>query len=127
MQTKILEIRDRATFIPAMAIKLESENEGQRYLLRRAGYSTEFSDVILVKLEGCDATYDPYKWGCGARTMQAAHLWIRENYDALSDGEVIDVEFILSETDKPKLSERIEMYESFGSWLFRGESLFAPL
>jgi hypothetical protein len=36
MLTKAIEIRDK--FIAAIAIKLIPDDEGQRYLLRRAGY-----------------------------------------------------------------------------------------
>ena len=38
MKIKAVEIRDKATFIPAIAIKMEPENEGQRYLLARCGF-----------------------------------------------------------------------------------------
>ncbi len=40
--------------------------------------------------------------------MQVAHLYVDEHFDDLKDGDVIDVEYILNETDKPKISERVE-------------------
>ena len=42
--------------------------------------------------------------------MQTAHLYIEKNFDALKDGDVVDVQFILGESDKPKTSERNEAY-----------------
>lgn len=40
MTAKTIEIRDRGTFVPALAIRLEPTNEADRYLLGRAGYSS---------------------------------------------------------------------------------------
>ena len=38
METKVLEVRDRATFIPVLATDMNSVHIPQRYLLRRCGY-----------------------------------------------------------------------------------------
>jgi hypothetical protein len=108
MITKIFEVRDRATFIPVFAMKMQPDNEGQRYLLRRAGYSCHPDDpiVMLGYLGKGSCNYDPYAWR-GSRTMQVAHQYIQKNFNDLSNGDVIDVEFILYETSEPKESERI--------------------
>ena len=103
MIVKTVEIRDAATFIPAVAIQMAPANEGQRYLLRRCGYPRDGRGVVLMKLYDQHATSDAYHWG--NRTMQTAHLWIEEHFDALSDGDVVDVQFILGETPTPKRSE----------------------
>ena len=63
-----------------------------------------------MALDDGRATNDPYEWvarGMGERTMPVAHNWIIEHFDALSDGDVADVQFILGETEKPKVSERV--------------------
>lgn len=119
MQTLLLEIRDKHTFIPVLAVRMGPETheepndhwQEEEYLMRRAGYNLRedpFS-VIVCKLEasGCDrnATYDPFSWG-PARTMQVAHSWIVQNWEGLRSGDVIDVEFILGETTTRKQSER---------------------
>ena len=96
---KLFEIRDRATFIPAMAIQVSGEDG---YLMRRAGFQSPM--VYLVALATERACYDPYNWG--NRTMANAHNYIAENWDQLGDGDVIDVEFILGETTAPKRSEQ---------------------
>jgi hypothetical protein len=108
MIIKAIEIRDAMTFIPAIAIKLAPANEGQRYLLRRAGYQFERSSVILQRLTDNEAQSDPHSWSGGARTMPAAHEWLLEHFDSVNDGDVIDVEHILGLTPAPKASERFE-------------------
>ena len=50
--------------------------------------------------------YDCYDWAKDMRTKGTAHNFIAEHWHELSDGDVIDVQFILGETDKPKASER---------------------
>lgn len=119
MNIKALEIRDAATFIPVVAIQMTpdylfryDETNPERYLLRRAGFGFDDPSVIVCKMEasGVDrnATYDPYSWGGGSRTMTVAHDYIQKNFDKLNSGDVIDVEFILGETTEPKQSERVE-------------------
>ncbi len=104
MITKALEIRDEGTCIPAIAIKMEAANEGQRYLLARCGYPISGCGVVLMQLHDQKATSDLYEWG--GRTMPTAHHYIEEHFDELHDGDVVDVEFILGETNAPKTSER---------------------
>jgi hypothetical protein len=106
MKSKALEIRDEGTFIPALAIDMQPENEGQRYLLRRCGYACDGEpNIILTRLSGDgEATNDPYEWG--GRTWPVAHNWIIEHWHELADGDVVDVSFILGESERPKVSER---------------------
>jgi len=107
MIVKVLELRDAGTFIPVICIKPVPENEGQRYLLRRDGYSCNPMDrlVIMINAQCRGAAYDPYDWR-DARTKRTAHIYIQEKWEDLRDGDVIDVQFLLGETDKPKVSER---------------------
>ncbi len=116
MEVKLIEIRDRATFIPAMAVRLYvndpyGEDSQEYWLLKRAGYdntqlyvtSDEFY-VVLWRLGGGPAEYDAYAWG--NRTMATAHAFIIEHWRTIQSGQVIDVEFILGETKMAKTSER---------------------
>ena len=100
MTIKLFEIRDRATFIPAMAIQV-SKADG--WLMWRAGFG-EHPCVYLIMLATQKAAYDPYDWG--NRTMCAAHNYIVEHFDELKTDDVIDVEFILGEKPTKKISER---------------------
>jgi hypothetical protein len=106
MLVKALEVRDRATFIPVVAVQMTPSNMEQKYLLRRAGYSGDITCVLLTRLDGGEAHYDPYNWADGSRTMRAAHLYVTQNFNKLEDGDVIDVEYILGETTITKTSER---------------------
>ena len=112
MQVKCFEIRDRATFIPVICIKPVPENDAQRYLLRRDGYSCEAHDPIIIMIDAqCrGASYDP--WGWRSNTHQNAHEWITGNWAALKDGDVIDCECIRGEKSEPSISERYEWGET---------------
>lgn len=114
METKTFEIRDRATFIPAIAIRLSPSCEEDRYLLARAGYGRAAEDqgeyVLLGRIAGGEDmrfNHDPYAWGM-SRTMVYAHEHIRKNWASLVSGQVICVEHLLGERPEPKKSEREE-------------------
>ncbi len=108
MVTKIFEIRDIATYIPVMATKMVSDNKAEAYHLARSGYGKKSELVMMVRLAESWCSYDPYGWDINARTMIEAHKFIKEHFDELETGDVIDVEYILGETDTQKMSERIE-------------------
>lgn len=111
MITKFFEIRDRGTFIPALAIQLNSKNETERFLLSRSGFGQDSIAtqryIYLIHLQANECTYDSHAWNNGARTMYTAHEYIKEHFDSLESGQVICVETILGERDTPKISERI--------------------
>lgn len=114
MRVKLLEIRDRATFFPALAVDMNvggeavgNEIEARRYLLRRLGYACDGRPTILFTHAGGGhrAHTDPYYWA--DRTFKVAHDYVEKNWDALADGDVVDVEYILGETTVKKVSERL--------------------
>lgn len=108
METRFFEIRDRGTFIPAMAIRVIGENGCNaidRYLMRSAGLDHKDSyQIFLIDLQKGIGFFDEYAWGC-ARTLKHAHNYITQNFEKLISGAVIDVEFILGETTEPKKSQ----------------------
>lgn len=106
MVTKILEIRDRMTYIAVTATLMQATKDVHRYYLRRAGYSFDSTAIILTRIDTGDSRNDPYEW-TGSRTMQTAHQYIEEHFHELNDGDVIDVEFILGESSIQKVSERL--------------------
>jgi hypothetical protein len=109
MEVKTFEVRDEGTFIPVLAIRLWPRTEEERYLLSRAGYGRTVADQIggdytlLTRLDGGKCHYDFEAWG--NRTLGCAHAYIKNCWDDLKSGRVIDVQYILGETDKPKESE----------------------
>lgn len=92
---KLFEVRDESTLIPIMAVQTT-----RCPLFRRAGYDQP--EVILTNLNNQRSSHDPYSW---SRTLCEAHKFIRNVWETLEDGQVIDVQFILGETKKPKQSE----------------------
>lgn len=111
MDVKLLELRDRNTFIPMLAVKPTPQSESERYLLARAGYGRSPDDqgeyVLLSRLDGGELNYDPCAWGeSGSRTYGTAHRWLLAHWDEIKSGDVLDVEFVLGETATPKQSER---------------------
>lgn len=107
MEVKLFEIRDRLTFFAAFGLRVYPHTVGDHYLAcRRAGYPDTGTEVIFGNLANPARTQcDPYAWN--DRTYHVAHRYIREHWDELYSSCVIDVEFILGETDKPKVSERL--------------------
>ncbi len=108
MEIKCLEIRDDGTFIPVICIRPVPVNEAQRYLLQRDGYRGDVLErcIIMIDAQCRGCAYDPYDWPRDTRTKPNAHRYITEHWSRLRDGDVIDVQFILGETAKPKVSER---------------------
>jgi hypothetical protein len=100
-RSKLFEVRDRATFIPVMAIELYIRSPREAEL---AGWSLEVLNretiILLSRLDGAASHYDVYDWG--DRTMSQAHHYIQTNFDELVSGDVVDIEFILGETTTKK-------------------------
>ena len=103
MIIKALEIRDEGSCIPMLAIKPLPANDAQAAVLRRAGFYDFDHYVILVGAHDWEGSYDPYKQR--GNTRHQAHLWIKDHFDELKDGDVVDVEFILGQRPSPKESE----------------------
>jgi hypothetical protein len=106
MKTKLIEIRDRGTFIIALCVDMNPDNETQRWALHTYGFPCDGRPNIMITHASGErrASNDPYFWN--DRTWANAHDHIIKNWDKLNDGDVVDVEFILGETDTPKRSEK---------------------
>lgn len=108
---KVVEIRDRATLIPALAIKMRASDAHELFLFMHAGYPICSEPcVLLISIEApCHSARCSDEWGeRSARTMTTAHKWIQNHFDEIKSGQVIDVEFILKEKEKPCLSFMFE-------------------
>lgn len=107
MTAKCFEIRDKATFFPAIAVKLDAANEAEQYLIRRAGFGPDqHSFVYFLHMEDTQVSYDPFHWA-GNRSRRVAHDYIAKHFDELETGQVICVETIIGERETPKTSERL--------------------
>lgn len=103
LENKVLEVRDSGTHIDVLAIRMQARNGVQDYYIhRRGGYPPNGSCIAVVRVDDCNGNCDPYAWS--NRTMATAHHYIYDHFDELADGDVIDVEFILGETQVKKVS-----------------------
>lgn len=106
MRTWIIEIRDHATCIPALAIHMLADTHAQAYWIHsRCGHPRDGSGIGLMKLNDGEGHFDPYDWTQN-RTMANAHLWILQHIDDLEDCMVVDVRVVLGEAERPAISER---------------------
>lgn len=106
MKAKAFEVRDRGTFFPGVAIKLEAANAEESYLLRRAGFGGEKTFILFGSLDGGPFHYDEFEVQ-GNSTRFTAIQYITENFDSLEPGQVICTETIRGERTSPKPSERL--------------------
>lgn len=105
MKSKMLEIRDSCTTIPVIAIKTIPENDDERRFYDRAGFG-DCSVVLINMAGGAKCESDCFNWRKdGTRTMFHAHQFIVANFDDIPNMSVIDIEFILNESEAPKKSE----------------------
>jgi hypothetical protein len=100
---KIVEIRDRATFIPALAVRMIPDGIDEKFLFNNIGYfSNSKPCILLISLEApWSSARCSNEWRVGGRTMHEAHKWIEQNWDSIVHCQVVDVEHILKEVDKP--------------------------
>lgn len=105
MDTKLIEIRDEGTHIPALAIQL-TRDDG--YPAARAGFS-KHPHIILVDLNSNRSQDDSNKWPPrDGRTLRMAHNFLETNWSQVEHNGVLDVRFIMGETTAPAPSDQKE-------------------
>jgi len=123
IEVKLFEVRDRATFIPAYCVRFRDDlaDTQEWFLLRAAGWGPNPDCIYMTLLEGGDTSHNPHGFKPGGRILQVAYAYIENHWDQLESGQIIDVEYILKETDEPKKSERfafeagyLQLVEKFG-------------
>ena len=110
MKSKFLEIRDAATRIPVLAMKMQGETPIETAYFEICGWDDMGEDnVILLKISGIpELIFDPSYFKDIDRTIFNAHTYIQKNFDKLNNGDVVDVQFILGETKIIKTAEIIK-------------------
>lgn len=96
-EVKVFEIRDRATYIKAMAIKVNNKGASAEHEMKLIGKDWAKGTVFLTELNYGRFAKNPFDWGYPDRTMFTAHEYIIKNFDELEPGQIIDVEVILGE------------------------------
>ena len=100
-ETKFFQVRDRGTNTPVMCVRFHGSAMDGRpgEIARRAGWGSEPA-TIYIKLASGEAAHDLTDWS--DRTNLYAHAHICDHWEELGDGAVIDVEFILGESETAK-------------------------
>ena len=116
MNTKLIEVRDRGTRVHVLAIRFSAENEAENFILSSAGYGMNNNDyreyIIMLDINTPIRvwfnSFDCEVANKYARTFPEAHKELETNWDKYQSGDVLDVQFVLKETDQPKQSDRYE-------------------
>lgn len=99
---KMFEIRDRATCIPVWAIRMLPDSQEEVFLMKQCGYGFSYPCIMLISIEApWHSARCSDEWRSSPRTMPIAHKYIEDHFDELKSCEVIDVEFIEKEVEKP--------------------------
>ena len=96
---KYFEVRDRATCMAVLAIRIEGDTKEEKAIAAWGGHK---GFVFLIDLSTPRMERSPIEWGAQDRTHSTAHRYIETNWHLLETGSVVDVEFILGESVKPK-------------------------
>ena len=110
MDTKIIEIRDRSTKIITVCTRMnpnESYSTLENKQLRAAGFDPNNPMIYLLRLDSNRGSYDPFIWDS---RFSYAHRYIERNFDRIPNGWVVDIEYILKETNKMKIPEVLYHY-----------------
>ena len=81
-------------------------------LLNHVGLGYQGSHTTLITIIGsgnAQSAIDCYGWPEDRRTLFNAHKHIDENWHSLTTGDVIDIEYILKETEVAKTTEFIDL------------------
>ena len=118
-EVKIFEIRDEATCMIAVTWLVRSHNEQERWALCSRGFGRTGSygsgvhcmcgDVpymltYIPELNQCD--YSPERLFGGEQRYVKTIEWIRDHFDELEGGSVVDVRCVNGERDRPARSDR---------------------
>lgn len=114
MDVKLFEVRDSCTCMPVLCVRMtttgrshstSTEKTRERKLLNRAGWpnvtdrGTLSSDEVI--LWALSDNPDEFIRIWNDRTRRTAHQWITGHWDDLKSGDLVDVRYILGETDSP--------------------------
>jgi hypothetical protein len=117
IEVKMLELRDKGTFIPVIALRVREEGSGTQegWLIRKSGWARFQSGYYLFN-SGDSGKHFAISLGDPEflhtqtfpvdRTYTVAFTYIASHWNEFSSGDVVDVQYILGETDSPKISER---------------------
>jgi hypothetical protein len=105
-EVKLFELRDRGTFIEIYMTKIRPVSLRERGLMRRAGWRVEDPLYTMTRLDLSETMMSEYQADvANSRTFGVAFKWIVNNWDMLTSGDLVCVEYILGERAEPKPTE----------------------
>lgn len=100
IESKIFEIRDKGTYIPILAVLMESNDPAENYHLKRFSWS----HIYVFKIANGEPVF---KWEWEGRRISVIYPHITKHWYELQSGSVIDIQVLLGETTEPATSEMI--------------------
>jgi len=98
-EIKLIEVRDHATCISAIAIKISTT-------AKVAQMSSALSHVIFGYLGNGLIYVNPYDWrGCNIHTMRPVHIYLQEHWNEVRSGQLLDARVLRGETDTSCVSD----------------------
>lgn len=103
--SKLIAVMDRCTRIPIIAFKLYPESAEEFVMFKTHGFGdnpeqyTFFYDIVSGK-----CSYNAYGMG-DSYTLTPACVHIRDHWDEVESGTVIDAEYLRGETTHPRTWE----------------------
>ena len=101
-ESKLVAVMDRGTRKPMLTFRLHPEAFEERVMLKTHGFGSEPQEyVFFYDINNGRASYDPYKMGDDF-TMAPACSYVRNHWDEVESGALVDAEHIRGETDAPR-------------------------
>lgn len=102
-ETKFIALLDRMTCIPCLAMRYTAESIGERAMFKRHGFGGSPDDryTFFYLPNSGECSYDPYKLG-DDYTVGTCCSHIRDHWDDIKSGSVVDAEFLRGEVKEPK-------------------------
>jgi hypothetical protein len=85
---------------------MKGETLVERGMMAASGWANHSESVMLTSMSDYETRCDPFVKK--DRTYFTAHRYIQENWKNLRSGDVVDVQFILGETEEIKEPEWID-------------------
>jgi len=97
-ETRPFQLRDEGTHIPVLATMILASAEDR--VFKRAGFGQGMRYILLTNLVTMESHYTPEDWS--SRTLREAHRYIERDWAILPCNGVVDVEYFLGLTNRPK-------------------------
>ena len=100
--SKFVAVMDRGTRLPLIASRFHPESLEEAVMFSTHGFGVDPQEyTFFYSINTGTCSYDPYKMG-DRYTLTPACVYIRDNWDEVESGSVVDAEYLRGETEKPR-------------------------